>query len=42
MKRYLYALKPDGSLKWKKEIEGKFASTPIVGTGDIIYVPTYF
>ncbi|MBC8183424.1 PQQ-like beta-propeller repeat protein [candidate division KSB1 bacterium] len=42
MKRYLYALKPVGSLKWKKEIEGKFASTPILGTGDIIYVPTYF
>ena len=41
-KRYLYALFPNGSLKWKVEIEGKFASTPIIGAEDIIYVPTYF
>lgn len=39
---FLYALNPDGSLKWKLELEGKFASTPLVGAGDIIYVPTYY
>ncbi len=43
-KRYLYALNPDGTLKWKNELEGRFAATttPIVGAGDIIYVPTYW
>ena len=39
---YLYAMNPDGSIKWKNELEGQFASTPIIGVGDVIYVLTYY
>jgi outer membrane protein assembly factor BamB len=37
--RYLYALNPDGSLKWKAKIEAIQASTPMIGAGDVIYLP---
>ena len=36
--RYLYALKPDGSLKWKLKLEGIQASTPLIDNTGIIYV----
>ncbi|HDQ00174.1 MAG TPA: hypothetical protein ENN22_13470 [bacterium] len=38
---YLHALNPDGSLKWKKKLEGLMAWTPIIGAGDVIYVAAY-
>jgi len=36
--RYLHALNPDGTLKWKVKLEGSEASTPMIGAGEVIYV----
>ena len=36
----LYAVKPDGTLKWKVKVPRNTSSTPIIGKDDIIYLST--
>lgn len=40
MRHYLYALNPDGSLRWKQKLNDTdaYSPTPIIGNGDFIYV----
>jgi len=37
---YLYALNPDGSIKWKFFSESFMSGSPMIGAGDIIYIAT--
>ncbi len=37
---YLYAIKPDGKLKWKYKTNGSIKSAPIIMSDGTIYVGT--